>query len=66
MNTINTCSSVQTLHEQFIVSVSTIGEDGFYNLLIEGEDRNSVQISGPKEDLTKIAFAITRAINNIK
>jgi hypothetical protein len=57
-NTITTCSAIHTTEELFIVSVKPSYDN-------EGEGKNVVFITGSKEELSKVASAINRAIANV-
>ena len=64
--TVNSCSAIHTnVGEMFVVSTQPSFEHkGHFDLIIEGEGRNSVIITGTKEELSKFGFAILRCTNN--
>lgn len=65
-NTITTCSAIHTTEELFIVSVKpSYDNKTMFDLVIEGEGKNVVFITGSKEELSKVASAINRAIANV-
>jgi hypothetical protein len=65
--TITRCNATHTsLGELFIVSVNPSYEHRqMFDVVIEGSGRNSVLITGTKEDLMKIAQSLNRAISQI-
>ena len=66
-NTTTRCNATHTsIGELFIVSVNPSYEHrNMFDLVIEGGGRNSIIITGNKEDLSKIAFSINRTISQI-
>lgn len=64
--TVNTCSAIHTnVGEMFVISTQPSYEHkGLFDLVIEGEGRNAVIITGSKEELTRIGFSILRCTNN--
>jgi hypothetical protein len=65
-NTVNTCSAIHTtIGEMFVISIQPSYEHkGMFDLMIEGEGKNTVFITGTKEDLSRIGFSMMRCINN--
>jgi hypothetical protein len=67
MSTVNACNAVHTsLGEVFVVSMSPSFEHkGMHDLLVEGDGKNAVFITGSKDDLIRICSAMNRAIQQI-
>jgi hypothetical protein len=66
-NTINICNATHTtLGEVFVTSIGKSQEHkNMFDLLIEGEGRNAVFVTGTKEDLMRVASAMARAVRQI-
>lgn len=63
---VNACSALHTqIGEMFVISIQPSYEHkGMFDLTIEGEGKNSVFITGSKEELTKIGFSMLRCVTN--
>lgn len=63
---VNVCSALHTqIGEMFVISIQPSFEHkGMYDLTLEGEGRNSVFITGTKEELSKIGFSLLRCVSN--
>jgi hypothetical protein len=65
-NTVNTCSAIHTsVGEMFVISIHPSYEHkGMFDMILEGEGKNSVLITGSKEELSRIGFSILRCAAN--
>lgn len=65
--TFNICNATHTtLGEVFVTSIAKSEEHkNMFDLLLEGEGRNAVFITGTKDDLVRIVSALGRAVRQI-